>query len=153
MSNPPQQAILTPPPADIGEPFSVGIAHYRTDEELAFHLRALRQFSNGRLVVVLGVRGTGCLMSPDYKATTARLILTSDAFAVAPELIPGSFEPDPFRAVVVAMTSLGHGECLILLFPADWEGPSPEFLIDQGRRWRATQHSAEDDEFFALDEP
>lgn len=32
------------------------------------------------------------------------------------------------------------------------EGPSLEFLIDQGRRWRATPHSAEDDEFLVLDE-
>ena len=154
MANPPhqaQQVILMPTPEDIGEPFSVGIAYYRTTEELAYHLRSLQQFSNGRLLVVLGIRGKDPVPS-DYRTANVRLILTSDV-VLAPEGDLGWVESDPFQAVVGAMAGLRQGEALILLFPADWTGSSPEFLIEQGRRWRATPHSPEGDEFFTIEDP
>lgn len=142
MLNSPQHA--HPGPDDIGDPFGIGIAYYRSDKEFAFHLRALQRFSrfsHGRLVVVLGVRGRGRL-PPDYQAPNVRLILTCDT-VIAPKNVAGWVEPDPLRAVDVAITSLQPEESVMLLLPADWNGPPVNLLIEHGRQCCANLRSAE----------
>jgi hypothetical protein len=70
------QPVLTPVPVAAGEPFSVGVAFYRTDHELTFYLRALRQSGDKRLVVVLGLRDGGRVLPADLP-TNVRLIQTA----------------------------------------------------------------------------
>jgi hypothetical protein len=138
----PRVAVM-PHPVDLGEPLSVGILHYHTAADLAVHLRTLRQFTAGRLVVVLGYHGP-LPAAPAFATPTVRVIATSDE--------PGA-EPDPFRASVLAVTGLRPSEGLVFLFPVDWAGPSPEYLAEQGRRWRAGPTEPEAGEVYPIDDP
>lgn len=144
------QPVLMPTPLDVGEPLSVGFAYYRTDHELAFYLRAFQHVSSRHMVVVLGLRdGT---WPPADLPTNVRLILTA-AGGTPPQGQGGWFVPDPFQAVLLAMTGRHPGDGLILLFPDDWSGESPEALAEKARRWRASPHSPEDDVFFDATHP
>ena len=142
----PPQAVLTPVPVDAGEPFSVGIASYRGDHELTLYLRALHQFGDKRLVVVLGLRDGGRVLPADMP-TSVRLILTAAGDADPDERV-GWFVPDPLGAVILAMTGRQPQDGLILLFPHDWHGLSPDELVAKARRWRAGPHSPVDDVYF-----
>lgn len=117
--------------AGAGKLGSVGVASYRTDHELTFYLRALQKIRCGRLVVVLGLRGGRGV--PADLPTGVRIILTVEANDLDPEEVVGWFVPDPLRAVAVAMDSLGAEEGLIVLFPADWRGESPDSLVEKAR--------------------
>lgn len=147
MPPPAPQAVLMPPPVDAGEPLSVSTTYYRTDHELAFYLRAFRQFADTRWAVVLGLRAGG-RVSPADMPPNVRLIMTTAGADPDPDARIGWFVPDPLRAVVVGMTGLQPGEGLMLLFPADWSGPSPDDLVDDARRWRSSPHRATDDVYF-----
>jgi len=144
------QVVLMPTLVDAGEPFSVGFAYYRTDHELTFYLRALRRVSDKRLVVVLGLREGGRVLPADMPMDV-RLILTAEENSIDPSEVVGWFVPDPWRAVLVGMTGRQPDDGLILLFPDDWKGPSPDALVDKARRWRAGPHSPVDDVFFNAD--
>lgn len=148
----PPQAVLMPPPAVPGDAVGVGTAYYRTDHELTFYLRAFRQVRDARWVVVVALR-PGRVIPPDDHSPNTRLILTARAGAAAAAQSVGWFEPDPLRAVVLGMTGLRDDEGLMLLFPADWDGPSPDELVETARRWRAGPHSREDDAFFDATHP
>lgn len=155
MSNqrlPQPQAFLMPTPIDIGEPHNIGIAYYQTKQELACYFRSLRAISDGRLTVIVGLRD-GHWTAPTELGPNVRWVFTADASTVAPHALAGWCEPDPFRAVAATMLNLRPHEGLILLFPTDWSGPSAEYLIEMGRRWRATLEAPETDEFYALMQP
>jgi hypothetical protein len=147
----PPHPVLMPTPVDAGEPFSVGIAYYRTDHELALYLRAFQHVGSGRLVVVLGLRD-GEQVRPADLPTGVRLILTA-AGATRPVDRIGGLVPDPLRAVVVGMTGRQPEDGLILLFPDDWNGPPADALVEEARRWRAGPHSPVDDVFFDATHP
>ncbi|MFO0850384.1 MAG: hypothetical protein U0871_17765 [Gemmataceae bacterium] len=147
----PPRPVPMPTPVDAGLPFSVGVAYYRTDYERAFYLRALRHVSDGRLVVVLGLRA-GSQVDPADLPDNVRLIQTGAGLPNPAERV-GWFVPDPLQAVVVGMTGRLPGEGLILLFPDDWAGDSPDALVDAARRWRAGPHSPEDDVYFNAAHP
>jgi len=155
MSNqrlPQPQVFLMPAPIDIGEPPSVGVAYYHTKDELACYFRSLRAVSDGRLTVIVGLRD-GHWTNPTELATDVRWVFTADAATVVPHAFAGWCEPDPLRAVAVAMLNLRPNDGLILLLPADWSGPSADYLIEMGRRWRATLDVPEAGEFYALPQP
>lgn len=151
-ARPPQvsPAALAPTVLDAGEPFSVATTYYRTDHELSFYLRAFRNVAHTRWVVVLALRDGG-RVSPADLPNNVRLILTAEKDTNPNDV--GWFVPDPVRAVVVGMTGARPDEGLILLFPADWRGPSPDELVEKARRWRSGPHSREDDVFFDATHP
>jgi hypothetical protein len=144
------QAVVMPTPVESGEPFSVGLATYRTSHELTYYLRALNRVCDGRLVVVLALRSDLPEVLTDLPANV-RLILTSEGGGQAPTEPTVWWIPDPLRAVVVALTGRQPEDGLILLFPHDWQGPSPEELLEKARRWRSSPHSPEDDVHFVTD--
>lgn len=148
---PKSRVVCMPSALDIGEPFSVGIAYYRNKEEMSLYLRSLRHVSDGRLLVVLGIRN-GHWVSALEIPPNVRFVYTADCAAIAPRCLAGWYEPDPLRAVVTAMMNLKPGEGLILLMPADWSGPAVEYLIDQGRRWRATREIPENGDYHAIED-
>jgi hypothetical protein len=51
------------------------------------------------------------------------------------------------------MTGRQPADGLILLFPDDWQGPSPDALVDKARRWRSGPHSPVDDVYFDAGQP
>ena len=126
----------SPSPLDSSEATTVGLAYYRTDHELTFYLRALQRVRAGRLVVVLGLR-EGDRVLPADMPTSVRIILTAQGDDIDPNEVVGWFVPDPLKAVVMAMTGLQPKDGLILLFPADWPGESPESLVEKARCQRA----------------
>ena len=103
-ARPPRPAhyALTPTPVDVGDPFSVGIAFYRTEHELTFYLRALQNGGGSRMVVVLALRA-GAAVPPAELPDHARLIQTA-AGGPVPDGRIGWFVPDPLQAVVMAIT-------------------------------------------------
>ena len=123
----------SPLPFSNGEPTIVGVAYYRTDHELIFYLRALQRVGTGRLVVVLGLLEWKQVLPADMP-TSVRVILTALVTDIDPDEAVGWFVPDPLKAVVIAMTSLKPTDGLILLFPDDWSGDSPNSLIEKARR-------------------
>ncbi len=127
---------LSPLPLGSSEPTSVGVAYYRTDHELTFYLRALQRVRAGRLVVVLGLR-KGDRVLPADMPTSVRIILTAQSHDIDLNEGVGWFVRDPLKAVVLAITGLQPKDGLILLFPTDWQGDSPESLIDKARCQRA----------------
>ncbi|MCS6976729.1 MAG: hypothetical protein NZM31_06915 [Gemmatales bacterium] len=146
------RAICMPSPIDMGEPHSVGIAYYRNPQEMLLYLRSLRHVSDGNLLVVIGIRN-GSWVSPLEIPPNVRFVYTADDDAVDPHDFAGWYEPNPLRAVVLAMMNLKPNEGLILLMPADWSGPAVEYLIDQGRRWRASHEVPEDGRVHPIDDP
>jgi hypothetical protein len=128
----------------------VSTLHYHTEHELAYFLRGFRKVGHTRWVVVAGL--SGARVAPEDLPPNARVIFTT-ASSSDPQPAIGWFAPDPLQAVVLGMTGLQPGEGLMLLFPADWAGPSPDDLIDAARRWRASPHSPVDDVFFDATHP
>ena len=108
---------------------SIGIASYRSEHELTFYLRALQKIRSGRLVVVLGLCAGQRL--PTDLPSGLPIIPTVDANDMEPEEVVGGYVPDPLQAVSVAMASLPADDGLILLFPVDWQGESPDSLIEK----------------------
>ncbi|MBX9628817.1 MAG: hypothetical protein K2X82_33795, partial [Gemmataceae bacterium] len=100
------------------------------------------------LAAVVGVR-PGAELPP---VPDARLVLTADRPVPDPDDLPAPFEADPFRAVAGTIAELAPGDALLVLVPADWAGPSPEYLVEQGRRWRATHEAPQDGGFYPIDE-
>ena len=140
-------------PVDAGLVFGVAVARYRNQASLRAYLGALDSVQSGRLVVVVGLRGARRLGLQEFTHPSAKLIFTTDAAGVATEPAPGWFEPNPFRAVATAMCGLEQGDALLLIFPTDWRGKSPEELVDEARRWRAGPHSPVDDVYFLAASP
>lgn len=148
---PRSRVVCLPSAIDVGEPFSVGIAYYRHKEELLLYLRSLRHVSDGRLLVVLGIRN-GHWVSALEIPPNVRFVYTADCAAIDPRSFAGWYEPDPLRAVVTAMRNLKPNEGLILLLPADWSGPAVEDLIDEGRRWRTSREIPENGDCHASED-
>lgn len=123
--------------------FGIEVVFYHTPADLADCLHTPR-VGGGKLVVVFAARGEGRL-PPALAALPDRLIHTTDVAVAGTDLLTGWFEPDPKRAVVAAMSGLRTGDTLLLLLPADWDGPAAEELIDHARRWFASPHSREDE--------
>ena len=122
----------SPLPFGNSEPTSIGVAYYRTDHELTFYLRALQRFRSGRLVVVLGLKERKRVL-PANMPTSVRVILTALGNDINPDEAIGWFVPEPLQAVAVAMTGLRPNDGLILLFPADLHGDSPDSLIEKAK--------------------
>ncbi|MFO0805107.1 MAG: hypothetical protein U0791_18530 [Gemmataceae bacterium] len=120
-------------PPRIGEPASAGVAYYRTDHELSFYLRALQRFQFGRLVVVLALQQRSQLL-PAEMPSHVRLILTANPNDIDSHVPAEWLVPEPLKAVLLAMAGLDPEDGLILLFPADWSGDSPDSLIEKAKQ-------------------
>jgi hypothetical protein len=135
---------VAPARVAVGEPLTVAVARYRTPAELDEFVGTLASLEANHLTVVFGTAG------PAAPAALARrvdrLVVTADR----PLPPVAGYEPDPFRAVVGAMTTLRAGDGLVVLVPAGWAGPSPEYLVEQGRRWRAAADAPHDGEFYPI---
>jgi hypothetical protein len=141
-----------PTPLDPCDQHSVGFATYRTPNELSYYLKALHRVDDGRLLVVLALREPIDAILTELPPNI-RLILTSDVNTQIPTEPTVWWIPDPLRAVMVAMTGRHPHDGLIFLFPHDWQGPAPELLFEQARRWRSSPHSPEDDVHFVTETP
>lgn len=142
---------MVSPPSPHRQRFGIEIGYYHAGSKVVDCLSAFRP-GEGRLVAVIGVR-SGIELPGDAAVIPDRLILTSDTAETLPSVTPGCLDTDPYRAVTMAISGLQDTDTLLILVPADWEGPAPELLIDTARRWHASPHSSEDDVYFGANTP
>lgn len=115
------------------EPLSISIAHYRTAHELAFYLRAFEHLGDTRWVLVVGLSRQMHLHPQDIP-DNVRLILTTEDESEPLREDVGWHVPDPQRAVLMGLAGHRGDEALMLLFPTEWKGPSPDELIEKAQQ-------------------
>lgn len=130
-----------PPPVahEPSESPGVGITFYRSDRELALNLRALGRVKSGEFVVVLGL-GAGTRLVPGDVPANVRLIQTVAQLADI-DTVLGALVPDPLHAVQLALAKRHPTDGLLLILPADWQGPVPEELVATAQRRAAVARS------------
>ncbi len=133
MSNRPSRSPHDPrSPTDVPRHLGGSVAYYRTNHELTFYLRALQSVRIGRLGVVLGLKSKDRMRLIDLP-TSVRMILTMQDNGTDFNAGVDWFVSDPLQAVIMAMTGRQPKDGLILLFPTDWQGDSPELLLEKAR--------------------
>lgn len=148
---------------EIGEPIAICIAHYHTVTQRNDFVLQLARMPGLRHHLILGV-SPGLDWSDSWSnnwtdrrlPTTIpelyRFVVTSEGpnqrSLISQVLVRA--EADPFRAVVGAMLDLQPKDTFALALPAVWQGPCADYLVEQGRRWRAALQAPEDGEFFPI---